>query len=329
MQQPLKRTRVLIGKIGKMLDLIEQTDDISPAECDLILSYFNDAQRFFKEDVVTLNAAIAQPPATPTVTPQPPITQTTEESILEKGQETFSNFMEKITENVSKVVEQATHKLEENTKPSEASNATPTKKNNWDDLMQSAEQFLDNHSSKLPEKEAEETRYEEVVQLPPIQQETKPTVHTNQPKVTPPNKEDTPLEDDIVPYKEPATKPPLKKVALVSLHSDDDDDAPTANGMNIDELFDINTSENYGSIKPIKDLRLAFGINERLFNINELFSKNAAQYDISLNAINNLSSFAEAKEYITEQIIEQYGWNTPQKQKKAQGFIRYVWRRFL
>ena len=379
MPQSLKRTRVLLAKISRMLDLLEQTDDLSVAERDLVLSYFKDAQLFFEQDIVLEdNGAVVEPKIQPKTEQkteaktEQKIEKNTEHRVENNAENNVKNnaaqgiendaenrvkndvetLIEKSVESIVEKTQQLAEQVVEAVTPLVMPPVTPIteavvppKRNSWDDLMKSAEQFLgDTPLRKSAEERAistpepieivEDTPYEDVT--PPVvivekKAENKPPIPTTQENLSVSNKaqstvnvEDTPLQDDIVPYKEPS----ISRKPLV-MHSDDDD-APTANNsLTIEELFEINVSENYGSVKPIKDLRTAFGINERLFTINELFAKNNAAYTSTLEALNNAASFADAKNYIIANLIEQYGWNTPQKQKKAQGFIRHVWRKFL
>ncbi len=372
--QSLKRTRVLLAKITRMLDLLEQSEDVSLSERDLVLSYFKDAKTFFEQDIVlednVPSASMPQPNQQNQAFTQPNI----EENLRPIQDEIKENFdilqrnatpiVEKIHEaatNIKATIDEKVQNAIDHFEQAEQQPVVPPKRNTWDDLMQSAERYLENNKDYHSNNTSEETNYEDIA-LPKISvkqttnneertttnqipteeviEEKKtdnvvnPSVNTNanvpiKKTQATANVEDTPLQDDVVPYQPATTSSPTRK-PLVSLHSDDDDDMPSANGtISNEELFEVNKSENYGSIKPIRDLRSAFSLNERLFNINELFAKSSAEYDNAINNINALETFEQAKTYIANNLVEQYGWNTPQKQKKAQIFIRYVWRRFI
>ena len=79
---------------------------------------------------------------------------------------------------------------------------------------------------------------------------------------------------------------------------------------------------------PISDLTKAMGINERMLTVNELFDGDNAAFKQSLSALNEMSSYNEAKSYISNQLIEKYNWVSPKKRKKAKVFIKLVKRRF-
>ncbi len=361
--QSLKRTRVLLAKINRMLDLLEQSDDVSTSERDLVLSYFKDAQTFFEQDVVlednVPSASIPQPNPQLLQNQVPPPPSSSEEEVQHIRNEIQANFdilqrnaapiVEKLQDAASSIkatIDENLQQAIDHFEQAEQQPVAPPKRNNWDDLMQSAERYLENNKPVNHQPQPEEITHENL-ELPKMMEEVreeKKTDNVVNPSVNPSiiaapqlttknaqtvvNVEDTPLQDDIVPFQQPATSPSRKP--LVSLHSDDDDDMPSANGtVSNDELFEVNKSENYGSTKPIRDLRSAFSLNERLFNINELFAKSSTDYDNAINNINALETFEQAKTYIANNLVEQYGWNTPQKQKKAQIFIRYVWRRFI
>lgn len=320
MQQSLKRTRVLLAKINKMLDLIEQSDDFSTAERDLVLGYFSDAQRFFKEDVaVYLTANDPEVTLMPTpiehAEPKPAVEKQPAPPMVEKQDQTVpliavvQETMKEAKESLDNWVVRTTETLKTEEADAAQKKAEVSSKNVWGDLLQSAERFLD------PKKDKKETPSPEIntkVVFSPVLPET--------------IEEEKPEELPAAIILPPVAAVAAPKKPLVT--NFDEEESPSTN-LNIDELFVINPSENYGSVKPIKDLWSAFGINERLFNIRELFGKNDTHYNETLDALNALHSFAEAKDYLLQHVIERYEWNTTQRQKKAQGFIRHVWRRFL
>jgi hypothetical protein len=79
---------------------------------------------------------------------------------------------------------------------------------------------------------------------------------------------------------------------------------------------------------PITDLTKAFGLNDRLLTINELFGGNKPTFDEAVKDINNASSFETAKGYIIE-FAKRYNWTAnADRQKQARIFIKLVRRRF-
>lgn len=99
----------------------------------------------------------------------------------------------------------------------------------------------------------------------------------------------------------------------------------------MEDLFEFKKATDLSerlSESPIKDLRKAMGINERILTTNELFDGNGDALKDALSTINNLNSFDEAQDYLIN-IGEIYDWTTKKKKKKAKVFIKLVRRRFL
>ena len=82
------------------------------------------------------------------------------------------------------------------------------------------------------------------------------------------------------------------------------------------------------SLRPLKDLRKAMGINERILTTNELFDGNGDALKDTLTTLNNLNTFDEAKDYLSN-IAGIYNWTSRKKKKKAQIFVKMVRRKFL
>ena len=82
------------------------------------------------------------------------------------------------------------------------------------------------------------------------------------------------------------------------------------------------------SLRPLKDLRRAMGINERILTTNELFDGNGDALKDTLTTLNGLNTFDEAKDYLSN-IAGIYDWTSRKKKKKAQIFIKMVRRKFL
>jgi hypothetical protein len=79
---------------------------------------------------------------------------------------------------------------------------------------------------------------------------------------------------------------------------------------------------------PISDLTKAMGLNERIFTINELFGGDQSAFSQVVDALNNLDSFEEARAYLTQQVVNKYGWASKEKKQKAKNFIKLVRRRY-
>ena len=82
------------------------------------------------------------------------------------------------------------------------------------------------------------------------------------------------------------------------------------------------------ALTPIKDLTKSMGINERIFTQQELFGNNAEIFSQTLDSLNKCQSFAEAKEYLIENVIGANDWTADHKIKKAATFIKLVKRKF-
>ena len=82
------------------------------------------------------------------------------------------------------------------------------------------------------------------------------------------------------------------------------------------------------SLQPTKDLTKAFGINERMLTINELFGQDNTFFEAIIERLNRLPNFEEAK-YVLAQVAEKHGWSNADKRKKAMIFIKQVYRRYL
>ena len=78
----------------------------------------------------------------------------------------------------------------------------------------------------------------------------------------------------------------------------------------------------------IPDLNKAMGINEKLFTIKELFGGDQKAFETCINTLNGLSSFEEAKSYMSQTVASRFHWSNKEKVKKAKNFVKLVWRRY-
>ena len=304
--QALLRTKSLLRKAQKLADLIESNEELDTAERNLMLTYLRDLHDVFAADSLHL------------VQPAPPQAAYTPD-LLPKRQEVAPAAADPLPE--AAFVQNADH--EETIKDdAPTTNATKNSENTWDSLINAAEAFLDRN---IP-----------VVNLPSIDI----PILNNKEKNTK-NEEKNSDKNDALPPLTDAPKPPVVKnyvsdnndddatpVVMISAKSTAPDAEPPKTG--VDAIFDIKTtSSDVGADKPIKDFRMAFGINERIFNINELFGGSAGVYDSVLNELNAMSTFEDARNFLMEKVVIEYGWADAKKIKKAQWFVRLLWRRFL
>lgn len=83
------------------------------------------------------------------------------------------------------------------------------------------------------------------------------------------------------------------------------------------------------SMLPVSDLKKAFGLNEKIFTINELFDGDNKVFESTINDLNSLSSFTEAKDYIISNLISRFKWDSDIKIKKAEHFVKTIRRRYM
>lgn len=134
------------------------------------------------------------------------------------------------------------------------------------------------------------------------------------PVPTPPVAKPTPP----VPTPPPAPRP----ASTTGYHAEDEE---------MEELFEQGAARELSeklSNLPIRDLKKAMGLNEKIFTMNELFGGSQPDYDATIDALNRMRNFDEAKEYLVKNIATKYGWAKSGRKKKAQNFIKLVRRRY-
>ena len=80
---------------------------------------------------------------------------------------------------------------------------------------------------------------------------------------------------------------------------------------------------------PIKDIGKAMGINERIFTINELFKGDQQHFQTTADTLNEYTTFAQARAYLSKGPAAKYDWTHPKRKKKAATFIKLIRRRYL
>ncbi len=83
------------------------------------------------------------------------------------------------------------------------------------------------------------------------------------------------------------------------------------------------------SKRPIKDLKKAFGINEKIFTIKEIFNGDKNAFEDAIEKFNRFNDFEEAKNYILEELAQTFNWDKPGNIKKIGQFIKTIQRRYL
>ncbi len=99
-----------------------------------------------------------------------------------------------------------------------------------------------------------------------------------------------------------------------------------------EELFQINLgreiSEKLANL-PLKSLKGAIGINDKILLVNELFKGDMGKYNDLIDRLDRFSSFGEAKTFLSNEIVPIYNWNDESKIERAKGFVQMINRRYL
>ena len=82
-------------------------------------------------------------------------------------------------------------------------------------------------------------------------------------------------------------------------------------------------------LSPLSDLNKAWGLNERLLIIKDLFGDDLNIFNQTIEAMNKCANFAEAKSWLIQNIVNQYEWTDLGRYKKASNFVTQVKRLFV
>lgn len=127
------------------------------------------------------------------------------------------------------------------------------------------------------------------------------------------------IEEEVVenePIRE--AEPVVKESILADKFSQN---APSVNDM----LAGVKKNKDLASLlkdSPITDLNKAIKLNDRIWYINELFGKNSAVYEKTIQTVNNAENLDAALEYL----FTNFKWN--QERKSTISFLELVFRRF-
>ncbi len=122
----------------------------------------------------------------------------------------------------------------------------------------------------------------------------------------------------------------------------------------LSEVISIHVSENNANTRPVSDkfpelfqfkkaedlsekldsthienIQRAMGLNERILTQNELFKGDKNSFETTVQKLNSMHHFDEARSYLCEEIIPLYDWTNEDRIKKAQEFIKLVKRKFV
>lgn len=154
------------------------------------------------------------------------------------------------------------------------------------------------------------TKEPEVETIPELKKEP---VQVSVPEPTPPKVERKP---DLV-FEKPTPKVETEKVGFNSLY---------------DELFTFDESGELSdklAKSPISNIKKSMGINERYLTINELFEGKAKLFEETVDHLDGLDNFDQARTYLEKETINNFGWDEPATVKKAKRFLKLVRSRYL
>lgn len=99
----------------------------------------------------------------------------------------------------------------------------------------------------------------------------------------------------------------------------------------LQEIFAVKQSKELSerlSQLPIDDIWAAMGLNERIFTQNELFGGDHDLFKTTVQKIDKMNSFDEAKRYLIEHIALDQNWESNDRIKIAKNFVKLIHRRF-
>ena len=225
-------------------------------------------------------------------------------------------------------------------------------------LKQVPEQSIAHEEVKIYEKPRIIELTPELMEEIPIKEAATPTTPVlelveEEPQVIPEAVEEKPIDvpaetpaESTVPLAivpEPTTaleKPdnePTPTVGLVSEPSIDTTSQPKVpehhphNSPKVDALFNIVTGNDLSSRLAetvVPDLTKAFGLNEKILIINDLFGGQQNEYEQVIHKLNSYNNYGSAQELLYR-IANRFNWVAEAKETRAKNFIKIVRRRYL
>lgn len=135
--------------------------------------------------------------------------------------------------------------------------------------------------------------------------------------------EPEPIVELVVEKPDPAKQPDPEPVYTPA--------TPTVLGEH-EELFAFKKATDLaGKLQdqPVTDLSKAFSINDRMLTIDKLFKGDEKAFKETLQKLNGLTSFDEAKVYLSHHLVSQFNWMAKVRFKTAKIFVKMVRRRYL
>ncbi len=163
----------------------------------------------------------------------------------------------------------------------------------------------------------EEASITESISNPIVSKESVPVIET--------------VDDKIPEYKEPVTTnnppEPMPSVTLAQVEEAREDYSPEM--MDLFSESKITDLSDRLTMLPIGDLTKCMGINEKIFTIKELFGGQQDLFLDTMNHLNGLSGFGDAKAYLMPGIAKEMEWDTDDKVRKARNLVTLVMRRYM
>jgi hypothetical protein len=148
--------------------------------------------------------------------------------------------------------------------------------------------------------------------------------------LAPPPVEAPPALPEAPPTFTPAPEPPPQPV-FVSPEVPLAPPSPSGITSSVEQLFSFKEAKELSeklADQPIADLRQAISLNDRLLFTRELFSGDQQAFEQTLNILNTLNVFEQAKLYLVDYCVQQYGWTDKTRVELAKKFVRLARRRF-
>lgn len=180
------------------------------------------------------------------------------------------------------------------------------------------------------------------VELPPVI--TRKPVKKIEPVVEEPEEEEQEEEEEEEEFTPPPPPPPPRKKEKEKKIETPEHKAESPKPLRIpsmpepedeeelENLFEHHQARELSeklSELPIQDLGKAMGLNEKIFTINELFDGDQEAFKNTIQALNSLPSFEEAKNFLVREVAVRYNWAHQEKKNKAKNFIKLVRRRYI
>lgn len=166
----------------------------------------------------------------------------------------------------------------------------------------------------------------EVNHIEPIshQNNTQHTVNEN--AVTQPD----PIEEEVLVIEEELpivdSEPKVDKVA-----EPNSNDPYLQFSSKVENLFTVESKNDLFTKlaeTPVADLSRAFGLNEKILIVNELFGGQQNEMDTVIAKLNGYTNFDTAKELLFR-FANRFNWAAENKEQRAKNFIKIVRRRYL